>query len=191
MRDEGAARGALTPRWNWGGAGRPASLWHNRRMRRSHNRLPLSALWLTCAACWVVALAALPTLAAQPEAQSALTATDAWVRVTPGSDVDAAYLTLRNESSKPITVIGIDSSVATMAMIHETRTEGGVSRMRPHEQLVIPPGKTVKLEPGGLHVMLHGVSQSLAPGASVPLVLRLGNGSSMQIVALVRPLNAQ
>ena len=78
-----------------------------------------------------------------------------------------------------------------MAMIHETKVEGGVSRMRAHEQLVIPPGKTVKLEPEGLHVMLHGLSRPLSPGASVPLVLRLSDGTSLQIAAPVRPLNAQ
>src|SRR5262249_43661859 len=150
----------------------------NRRMRRLNNRVRGSTLWLAWLAYWAACLAPLQALAAQPDAPSPLIATDAWVRVTPGSDVAAAYITLRNTSNKAVTIVGIDSSVATMAMIHETRTEGGVSRMRPHEQLLIPAGKTVKLEPGGLHVMLHGVSQALAPGASVPLVLRLANGTS-------------
>ena len=39
-----------------------------------------------------------------------------------------------------------------------------------------------------LSILAHSL---LAPGASVPLVLRLSNGTSLQIVALVRPLNAQ
>ena len=163
-------------------------------MRRFHE-LRLSTLWPTLWRAWVacsVVTFALPHAhAAQQDAESPLIATDAWVRVTPGTDVAAAYFTLRNVSKKPVTLIAIDSSIATMVMIHETKTEGGISRMRPHESLVIPPGKSVKLEPGGLHVMLHGVSHSLAPGASVPLVLRLANGTSLQIVALVRPLNAQ
>jgi periplasmic copper chaperone A len=160
-------------------------------MRRL-NKLRLPTVWLAWVGCWVVALGLPDARAAQQqEAGAPLIVTDAWVRATPGSDVASAYLTLRNVSTKPVTLIAVDSSVASMAMIHETRTEGGISRMRPHEQLVIPPGKTVKLEPGGLHVMLHGIAHPLAPGASVPLVLRLSNGTSLQIVALVRPLNAQ
>jgi len=122
---------------------------------------------------------------------SELVATDAWVRATPGSDVAAAYLTLRNTGKKAVTVIGVDCSDASMAMIHETTVKGGISRMRPHEQLIVPPGATVKLEPEGLHIMLHGVTKPLAPGASVPLVLRLSDGTSVQVAAAVRPLNAQ
>jgi copper(I)-binding protein len=155
------------------------------------NKLRALTSWLAWVACCVVCFASPQALAAQQDGESPLIATDAWIRATPGSDVAAAYLTLRNVSNKPVTLVAVDSSVASMAMIHETKTENGISRMRPHEQLVIPPGKTVKLEPGGLHVMLHGITQPLATGASVPLVLRLANGTSLQIVALVRPLNAQ
>jgi periplasmic copper chaperone A len=124
-------------------------------------------------------------------AQTSLIAQDAWTRQVPGSDVVAVYLTLRNPTAKPITVTGVESSVASHAMIHETKTAGGQSQMRPHEQLVVPAGQTIKLEPGGLHVMLHGVTQPLAVGQSVPLVLLLDDGSKVQVAALVRPLNAQ
>lgn len=133
----------------------------------------------------------LPSARAQHSADAPLIATEAWVRVTPGSDVAAAYLTLRNVSKKTVTVVTVDCPDASMAMIHETTVTGGISRMRPHEQLAIAPGQTVKLAPEGLHVMLHGIAKSVVPGASVPLVLRLSDGTSLQVVALVRPLNAQ
>jgi copper(I)-binding protein len=120
----------------------------------------------------------------------ALILQDAWAREVPGSDVAAVYLTLRNPSTKSITVVGAESPVASHAMIHETKTENGQSRMRPHEQLVIAPGQTVKLEPGGLHVMLHGLTRPVAVGQSVPLVLLLADGSKLQVAAPVRPLNA-
>jgi hypothetical protein len=93
-----------------------------------------------------MALVASAVLAQTP----ALIVLDAWVRQVPGSDVAAAYLTLRNPTAKPITVMSIESSVAEHVMIHETKTVGGQSQMRPHEQLVIAPGGTVKFEPGGL-----------------------------------------
>jgi copper(I)-binding protein len=116
---------------------------------------------------------------------------DAWIRATPGSDIAAAYLTLRNVSSNAVTVTGVQSAAAAHAMIHETSTQGGQSRMRAHAQLVIAPGQTIKLEPGGLHVMLHGLSQPLAVGQSVPLVLSFAGGNSLQVTAAVRPLAAQ
>ena len=116
---------------------------------------------------------------------------DAWTRQVPGADVAAVYLTLRNPTSKPITVVGIESSFAEHAMIHETKTEGGQSRMRPHEQLVVAPGATVKFEPGGLHVMLHGMKQTVAVGQSLELVVLLADGSKIPVSAVARPLTAQ
>jgi copper(I)-binding protein len=137
--------------------------------------------------------AALATLAAWcVMAQApALIVQDAWVRQVPGSDVAAVYLTLRNPTTKPITIVGVASSLASHAMIHETKTASGQSQMRPHEQLEVPPGQTVKLAPGGLHVMLHGVTRPPAVGQSVPLVLLLADGSKIQVAAVVRPLTAQ
>ncbi len=135
------------------------------------------ALWV----CVAAAVAQTPTL----------TVISAWVRMAPGSDVASAYLTLRNDGNKPLTIIGIESPVAAHAMVHETKIEGGVSRMRPRDQITVAPGKTVKFEPGGLHIMLHGVTQTLAVGQSVPLVLQFSDGVSMHLNATVRPLTAE
>ena len=136
-------------------------------------------------------LAACSAWAQSPAVQSPkLVVRDAWTRQAPGSDVAAVYLTLQNPTKQPITVVGIESSAASHVMIHETKTENGISKMRAHEQLVIAPGETVKFEPGGLHVMLHGLTQPLAVGQSVPLVLQLANGARISVAAVVRPLNA-
>jgi periplasmic copper chaperone A len=149
-------------------------------MRRSAEFLHalVFAVLATLAACCAMAQA--PALIVQ----------DAWTRQAPGSDVAAVYLTLRNPTTKPITIVGVESSVAAHAMIHESKMVNGQSQMRPHEQLLVPPGQTVKLEPEGLHVMLHGLTQPVAVGQSVPLVLLLADGSKVQVKALVRPLNA-
>jgi len=122
--------------------------------------------------------------------ESVLVAQSAWIRTTPGSDVAAAYLTLRNPTAHPVTVTGVQSPIAGNAMIHETTAQGGVSRMRAHERVTLAPGEVVKLEPGGLHVMLHGLTQPLVAGQSVVLVLLLADGGRVQVLATVRPLSA-
>ena len=138
------------------------------------------------------ALAALALLASAAVAQQPpLVVQNAWVRATPGTDVAAAYLTLRNVSSVAITVAGIESPMAGHAMIHETTTQNGQSRMRPHEQLVVAPGSTVKLEPGGLHVMLHDLKQPLTVGQTVPLTIKLSGAPPLQVTATVRPLGVE
>jgi copper(I)-binding protein len=148
--------------------------------RSEFPRARLLAIVLALFAC-AAAMAQAPGLVVQ----------DAWIRQPPGTDVAAAYLTLRNPTSKPITVVGIESPAASHAMIHETKTEGGQSRMRPHEQLVIAPGETVKFAPGGLHVMLHDVKQPVAVGQTIQLVLLLADGSKIPVPAVVRPLTAE
>jgi copper(I)-binding protein len=120
-----------------------------------------------------------------------LSAHDAWIRAAPGSDVAAAYMILRNVSTNPVTVTAVQSPIADHAMIHETSAQGGQSRMRAHEQLVIPVGQSVKLEPGGLHVMLHGLTHPLTAGESVPLVLTIAGGGTLQVTARVRPLGVE
>jgi periplasmic copper chaperone A len=158
-------------------------VWHTFRPCRetSHLKLPSAGLAALFSSFLSLAVAQTPTLVAQ----------NAWVRATPGSDVAAAYLTLRNVSAAAVTVTGIESPAAGHAMIHETKVEGGQSRMRPHEQLAIAPGATVKLEPGGLHVMLHDLKQPLAVGQQVPLVVHLADGTTLQVTATVRPLGAE
>jgi len=121
-----------------------------------------------------------------------LVAQNAWVRATPGTTaVAAAYLTLKNVSTAAVTVTGVESPIAGHAMIHETSTQGGQSRMRPYEHLVIAPGSVVRFEPGGLHVMLHDLKQPLTAGQTVPLVIKLAGGSTLQVTAAVRPLTAE
>jgi copper(I)-binding protein len=137
------------------------------------------------------ALASAP-LPAQPGAPTGtLTVTDAWVRAIPGAAVAAAYMRLHNGGTRPVRVTGVRSALAGHAMIHETRLENGVSTMRPHEPLVIAPGASVELRPGGLHVMLHDLAHPLAAEEQVPLELLLEGGGRVAVSARVRPLSAE
>ena len=55
---------------------------------------------------------------------------DGWIREPPpGSDVAAGFMTLRNTGPRPLTIAGASSPDFASAMLHETRTEGGTSRM--------------------------------------------------------------
>jgi copper(I)-binding protein len=116
----------------------------------------------------------------------------AWVREpAPGSDVGAAYFTLRNTGSQPAIIVAISCPLAAMTMLHETTFEGGTARMRPRERLEIAPRQTLVLKPGGLHVMLHGLKRMLQVGERVPLTLQLASGDEIPLTAQVRPLGSK
>lgn len=153
----------------------------------------LYAALALCCAFAVVAHAQTSAAAATapaPATPSALTVADAWVRVTPGADVAAAYMTLHNRGARSVVVIGVQSALAGHAMIHESKIAAGQSTMRPHGPLVVPPGASVRLEPGALHVMLQTLTHAPAVGEDVPLVLQLEDGGTVSVSARVRPLAA-
>lgn len=141
------------------------------------------------AACVLAFVLTVPALAAAQT--NPLSVSNAWMRKVPGADTAAVYLVLRNTGAEPVIVVGVRSPAASNVMIHETSTANGQSQMRMHEKLVIAPGQTMALRPGGLHVMLSGFSKNPLPGQSVSLVLLLANGAAVPVVAVVRSLGAQ
>lgn len=87
-----------------------------------------------------------------------LEADDARIRdLIPGQDKTVAYLTLRNHGTAPVTLIGAETDAARTVEMHTTQRDGDIMRMRRLSSLEIPGGGTVRLEPGGHHLMLFGV----------------------------------
>ena len=61
-----------------------------------------------------------------------------------------------------------------------TSHEGGTAQMRPVEGGVeIKPGETVRLAPGGHHLMFIGLKQSLSEGEQVEGTLQFKNAGTV------------
>ena len=117
---------------------------------------------------------------------------NAWIRKPPpGLESAAVYFTVKNPSQRAVFIVGVSSPAAAQAMIHETSTVDGQSRMRMRERVTVPGGASVAFEPEGLHVMLTGLRKTLEIGDKVPLTLMLEKGGSLEISATVRPLDAK
>lgn len=72
----------------------------------------------------------------------------------PGRSVAPGYLTLTNNSSEPLSIDRIDSPQYGRIEIHETISDGQISRMRKRDALLLTAGERIELAPGGLHLML-------------------------------------
>jgi len=92
--------------------------------------------------------------------------------------VGAAYLTIRNDGGEPDQLIAVSTSRAEQVQMHTMDMANGVMVMRelPHG-LTVKPGDTVKLEPGGIHLMLMGLKGPLKEGEKFPLTLTLRSRS--------------
>ena len=98
--------------------------------------------------------------------------THAWVGATaPGQRVAGAYLEI--SSAVPNKLVAASSPAAGSVEIHSMRLKNGVMEMRQLESLELPAKQTVKLEPGGLHIMLLDLKKPLKLGDKVPLRLTL------------------
>jgi iron complex outermembrane receptor protein len=105
-----------------------------------------------------------------------------WSRPTaPGMPMGVAYFTLTNHGSADDALIAASTPVAARVEFHQTTLADGVARMRPLAQVPLPAGKTVKVEPGGIHLMLVELRQALAPGSEVPLTLEFRDAGKVEV----------
>lgn len=135
--------------------------------------------------------AALLATAALAHAQT--TVADAWVRATvPQQAVTGAFLTLT--SAQGGALVKAASPVAASVEVHEMKMENNVMKMAAVEQLALPAGKAVALQPGGYHLMLLGLKQQVQVGSTVPLTLTIqgadGKAETLEVKADVRALGA-
>jgi hypothetical protein len=117
----------------------------------------------------------------------------AWSRATPkGAKTGGGYLTIENKGSAPDRLIGGSADVAGKVEIHEMAMSEGVMKMRPLEKgLVIEPGKTVKLAPGGYHVMLMELKSPLKQGDKLPVTLEFEKAGKVTVSFDVEGVGAQ
>ena len=96
-----------------------------------------------------------------------------WTRATPGgAKIAGGYLTVTNNSKEPDRLVSATSPIADHAEIHEMSMTDGVMKMRPLPNgLIIKPGETVALKPGGYHMMFMGLKQPLKPGEAMKATL--------------------
>jgi hypothetical protein len=111
---------------------------------------------------------------------------DAWVRASNVTRSGALYLTLDNQDTVAVRVVNVDTPLAREASLHETMNMQGMTHMAARAELSIPRGATVTLTPGGMHVMLVDIMRPLAAGDTVPLTLRLRDGRTTPVSAIVR-----
>jgi periplasmic copper chaperone A len=122
-----------------------------------------------------------------------LVITQAWSRATPGgAKIGGGYLTIENKGSVPDRLIGGSADIAGKVEVHEMAMNNGVMTMRPLEKgLAIEPGKTVKLAPGGYHLMMFDLKGPLKQGDKLPVTLEFEKAGKVTVSLDVQGVGAQ
>ena len=137
-----------------------------------------------------LALAVAPAFA-DPVKVGDIAVDKAWARATPkGAEVGAGYLIIRNDGATPDRLIGGTADFAAVE-IHEMKTENGVMQMRELKNgLNIPAHSTIKLAPGGYHVMFTHLTKPLAKGDTVKATLSFEHAGSVEVAFPVEAVGA-
>jgi periplasmic copper chaperone A len=122
-----------------------------------------------------------------------LVISQAWSRATPnGAKIAGGYLTIENKGTAPDKLIGGNGDIAGKVEVHEMSMNNGVMTMRPLDKgLVIEPGKTVKLAPGGYHLMMFDLKGPLKQGDKVPVTLVFEKAGKVNVSLDVQGVGAQ
>jgi periplasmic copper chaperone A len=121
-----------------------------------------------------------------------LVITQAWTRATPGgAKIGGGFLTIENKGSSPDKLIGASADGAGKIEVHEMATTEGVMKMRPVEGgLAIEPGKTVKLAPGGYHLMMMDLKSPLKQGDKLPITLQFEKAGKVAVTLDIQGVGA-
>jgi len=140
----------------------------------------------------VLAAACSLMIAGPSLAQDALKVEQPWARATAASAKNgAAYLQVVNGGPAVDRLLSASSPVAARTELHTHLHEDGVMKMRQVAAVELPPGATVTFAPGGLHVMLLGLTAPLAQGATFPLTLNFEKGGSRTVTVKVESAGAR
>lgn len=113
-----------------------------------------------------------------------------WTRATPPTAPSGGgYFVLTNTGTTPDRLIAVTSPSAGKVELHEMTMEGNIMRMRELPKgIALPPGATVTLKPGGLHLMFMELKAPFARDTKVPATLVFEKAGSIPVELTVEAM---
>lgn len=144
---------------------------------------------LLAAALTVLSSTAAP---AQHATVNAIEIDQPWTRATaPSAKNGGAFMTIRNTGAEPDRLVAAATPAASRSELHTHTMTDGMMRMRPVEGgIAVPAGGSTKLAPGGLHIMMMGLTAPLAVGGSVAVTLTFERAGSVTVAVPVMKAGA-
>lgn len=120
------------------------------------------------------------------QAEETLEVQNPVVRAVPAfMKTTAGFMTLVNRTDQARMIVGASSPKAGVIELHMHTNDDGVMRMRRIPHIHLPPGQAVRLQPGGLHLMIFELKEPLNKGDAVAIELTLDDGNRVAVNATV------
>ncbi|UPY35210.1 copper chaperone PCu(A)C [Sediminicoccus sp. KRV36] len=121
----------------------------------------------------------------------ALRIVNPWTRAAGQGMQGGGYLIIRNTGATPDRLVSATSPAAGRMELHTHIRDGDVMRMRPVTDIPVPANGEVTLQPGGLHLMLIGLTRPMNDGQSIPVTLRFAQAGEVTVQLAVQAAGAR
>ena len=111
---------------------------------------------------------------------------DAWARPAAAGDNGAIYFLIENGTTQDDALLSVQADVAGAVELHLSQSEGDHMSMHHQEQVEIRAGAAAVFSPGGLHVMLVGLTRELKTGETFEATLTFANAGEKTVIVTVR-----
>ena len=112
---------------------------------------------------------------------------DAWIKNLPaGMKMRAGYLSIRNNEPDTLEIVAVTSIAFADIKIHQSMENNGMMSMHPVKTLSLPPAETIRLVPGGLHLMMMNPIKPIETGTQISVTIHLDNQTSQTVLMTVR-----
>ena len=118
---------------------------------------------------------------------------NSWVRAAaPGTKVMAAYMTIVNNSVKPIEmdIEKIISKGFKKTEVHKS-SHNDMMTMEKIDTLIIKPNESLALEPGGLHFMLINPEKVPEKNTAVEMLIFFTQGKETEVIRIEAEVRSQ
>lgn len=111
-----------------------------------------------------------------------------WIRASvPGQVNGAGYVQIDNKGKQRDRLMSATTAGMNRVELHTIITENGVAKMREVTGIDVPASGSVKLSPGGFHIMFLGLSEPFKAGATVPVTLKFEKAGEVKVNFEIKP----
>lgn len=115
-----------------------------------------------------------------------------WARATPGAiKTGAVYFSVTAQGDTPDRLIAVETPRAAKAEMHTQVMDGDVMKMRPVSAIEVNPGEPTVLKPGGLHIMLVGLTAPMREKERFPMTLTFEKAGKVEVQIAVEAVGAR
>jgi copper(I)-binding protein len=94
-----------------------------------------------------------------------------WARPAAEGANGAVYFVIENGTSQDDVLVSGRTDIASVVELHESQMDGDHMSMHHQDEVVLPAGEAVEFSPGGLHIMLVGLTRQLKAGETFDITL--------------------